>query len=454
MKDYEVFPPLPLVGAAGAFVHLEDGRRLFDASSSWWCKSLGHGHARLRAALMAQAQNYEHVIAAHTAQAPSAVLAEKLAGLAPGLSHVFFGGDGSTAIEIAAKLALHAMRIRGETSRTRFASLSNGYHGESGFSLGLSDLGLYREPYADALIKPTFLKPLPYVAGDAAASWNIGLEKTGLKKEKTENAKTSWWEFIENQLEAVAPQLCAIFFEPVLQGAGGMQVYDPELLRRLRRFADKHGIYLVADEILTGFYRTGKRLACEHAGITADMVCLSKGLTAGWLPLSATLIHDEIYKLFYADYGQGRDFLHSNTYAGNALACAVALEALQVYEDEGIAARVAENGAVLAQCFYEMAEATRLVHGVRHLGMMAAGELSLEKQAEEKPGRALPPRAGWAVYREAVNHGILWRPLGKTLYWLPPLNTEAHDLRSLRDGCIATLRAVFGQSAPVALAGP
>jgi adenosylmethionine---8-amino-7-oxononanoate aminotransferase len=451
MKDYESFPPLPIAGAEGAYLHLEDGTRLFDASSSWWCKTLGHGHPRLRAALTAQAQNYEHVIAAHTAQAPSAALAEKLAGLAPGLSHVFFGGDGSTAVEITAKLALHAMRIRGESRRTRFASLANGYHGESGFSLGLSDLGMYREPYASSLITPIFLGPLPYVTGDVAALWDRS-EEPGLRKEKSD-----WWGAIESQLSAVADTLCAIVFEPVLQGAGGMRFYDPELLRRLRAFADAHGIYLIADEILTGFHRTGKRLACEHAGVVADMVCLSKGLTGGWLPLSSTLIRDDIYNLFYGDYGQGRDFLHSNTYAGNALACAVALEALQVYADEGIAARVDANGPLLAQAFREMAEATGVLRDVRHLGMVVAGDLvPAHSQGDRGVSRGIstwPVRAGWAVYREAVKHGILWRPLGSTLYWLPPLNTEPRDLRSLRDGCITTLRAVFGLSAPVSLAG-
>lgn len=423
MKDYEAFPPLALRGAEGPYLFLEDGRRLIDTCSSWWCKSLGHGHPRLRAALKAQADRFEHVILANTSQEPAVALAEKLGRMAPGLSHVFYGSDGSTAVEIAAKLALHAQRARGHGHRIHFAALENGYHGESGLALGLSDLGLYREPYAAVLPVVTQLTGLPYRSGPEDARWQDASEE---------------WPRLEAQLEAVADTLCAVACEPVLQGAGGMRVYSPDLLRRLRAWTAERGIYLIVDEILAGLHRTGPVLACRHAGITPDMICLSKGLTAGWLPLSATLIHDDLYQLFYHDYGQGRDFLHSNTYSGNALACAVALEALQVYADEEIEARLPLRAESMRQAFREMADATGRLKNLRQVGLMVAADLDLSADLAAKT------RVGFAVYREAVARGALWRNLGSTLYWLPPLNSPPGLFAEMRDIGIAALRAALG----------
>jgi adenosylmethionine---8-amino-7-oxononanoate aminotransferase len=421
MKDYESFPPLPIAGAEGPYLLLQDGRRLIDTCSSWWCKSLGHGHPRLRAALVRQAHAYEHVILANTSQEPAVALAERLAQMAPNLNRVFFGGDGSTAVEIATKLALHAQRVKGQSQRTGFAALQNGYHGEGGLSLGLSDLGLYREPYHIILPSVTQITGLPYRTGPGDVAWmDASIE----------------WSGIEAQLNAQAETLCAVFVEPVLQGAGGMRLYSPDLLRRLRAWTSAHGVYLIADEILTGFHRTGPELACQHAGITPDLLCLSKGLTAGWLPLSATLIHEDIYQLFYHDYGQGRDFLHSNTFAGNALACAVALEALQVYADENISQQVTQNAPRLHQAFAEMAEATGRLKNIRQLGMMVAADLDLPQE----PRFA---RAGLAVFKAAITRGALWRPLGNTLYWLPPLNSPPEIGETLRDIGIAALRETF-----------
>jgi len=422
MKDYETFPPLAVTGAGGPYLFLDNGQTLIDVCSSWWCKSLGHGHPRLRAALHRQTDRFEHVILANTTQEPAVALAEALGRFVPGLSHVFFGGDGSTAVEIAAKLALQGQRIRGQERRTRFASLRNGYHGEGGLSLALSDLGIYREPFAEVLPIPEILGPLPYRTGPEDAKWM--------------DAEAEW-PALSAQLDAVGDTLCAIAFEPLLQGAGGMRVYSPDLLRRLRAWATANGVWLIADEIMTGFYRTGTRLACEQAGIIPDLVCLSKGLTAGWLPLSATLIHDDIYRLFYADYGQGRDFLHSNTFAGNALACAVALEALKVYEEEGIARKVAADGPRLLHAFREMADGSGKLKNIRHLGFLVAADLDL-------PDEPRFARAGLAVYREAIKQGALWRNLGSTLYWLPPLNCPAELFPKLRDMGLAALKAALG----------
>jgi adenosylmethionine-8-amino-7-oxononanoate aminotransferase len=351
-------------------------------------------------------------------------LSERLAALCPPLDKVFYGGDGSTAVEIALKMALHAQRIRGQTQRVRFIALENGYHGESGLALAVSDLGLYREPYAEVLPEPVILRGLPYVASSADPLWN----DCGPA-----------WPALQAQLEVHARTAAALIVEPVLQGAGGMRVYSPDLLRRLRAWTRAHGVYLIADEILTGFWRTGEKLAWDHvrggADAAPDLLCLSKGLTAGWLPFSATLVHPELYALFYADYGRGRDFLHSNTYSGNALGAAVAAEALSIYDEPGFGESVAALSARLAAAWTHAAEATGALENLRAVGAVVAADLRLP---ESLRGR----RAGFEVFREAVARGALLRPLGDTLYWLPPLNTEEETVDELTRITIESIQAV------------
>ena len=420
MKDYEAFPPLEVIGAEGCYLHLKDGRKIIDAVSSWWCKSLGHGHPRLREALIKQAAKFEHVISANTSNETLVGLSEKLSELCPPLDKVFYGGDGSTAVEIALKLALHAQRAQGRAKRTKFISLENGYHGESGLALAVSDLGLYREPYASVLPEPVILRGLPYVSSPEDPLWN--------------DCRTAWPQ-IEAQLEPHAETAAALIVEPVLQGAGGMRVYSPDLLRRLRTWTRKHGVYLIADEILTGFWRTGKMLAVHHADIVPDMLCLSKGLTAGWLPFSAVLIHPDVHALFYADYGKGRDFLHSNTYSGNALGAAVALEALRLYSEPGFEEEVSEGSRHLAAVWAKVVADTDGFENPRSVGMMAAADLKVPPALRDQ-------RTGFRVYQEAVNRGVLLRNLGDTLYWLPPLNSPREVIDRLAGITVESVRSV------------
>ena len=415
MRDYEGFPPLRVASARGSHIRLDDGRVLIDAISSWWCKSLGHGHPRLKAALARQMERFEHVILANTTNETIVSLSERLAALSPGLTRVFYGGDGSTAVEIACKMALQAAKLAGRTGRggsprARFMALENGYHGETAFALGLGDLGIYKDAYREILPEVAFLRGLPYVSSPSDPLWSDC---------------SGHWPALERQLGA-CEDLLAVVVEPVLQGAGGMLLHSPDFLRRLRAWTEAHGVYLIADEILTGFHRTGPALACGHAGIAPDFLCLSKGLTAGWLPMSAVLTGEEVYGLFYADYGQGRDFLHSNTYAGNALAAAVALEALDVYRDEDIAGQAALLGEAMRRELEGIQARTGRLADLRFLGGMAAADLV-------GPGVAPGARAGFRVYREAVSRGALLRTLGDTVYWLPPLNTPLETVRELAE---------------------
>jgi adenosylmethionine-8-amino-7-oxononanoate aminotransferase len=432
MRDHEVFPPLEIVAASGGWLTLADGRRIFDAISSWWCKSLGHGHPRLSAALVAQAARFEHVILANTTNEPVVTFCERLLSAANGLpprfwgdgaprgrqpghfGKVFFADNGSTAVEVALKLALQAQAQRGHAKRTRFAALQNGYHGETVGALSVGDCGLYKDTFAPLLFPCTQLGPLPYRSGPEDPRWMDASPE---------------WPAIQAQLDAEADTLAAIVYEPVLQGAGGMLLYSPDLLRRLRTWADAHGVLLIADEIASGMGRCGAMLASHLAGLDVlpDLAVLSKGLTGGFLPLATVLTTDALYDTFLAEWRERRAFLHSNTYAGNALAVAVAIAALDVYAREDILSHVARTGPLLRQNLGDLALKYRSFSNVRGIGMMAATDL------RRPDGGALDPaaRTGWQVFRRAVNGGALLRPLGDTSYLFPPLNTTSAEIGRL-----------------------
>ncbi len=450
MRDYAAFPPLVVTGARGVRLRLDDGREVLDAISSWWCKALGHGHPRLVAALRAQQDAFEHVITANTTSAPLVRFCERLlaaanglassewgAGAAPGrraghFGKVFLADNGSTAVEIALKMALQAQAQRGSPQRTRFVALENAYHGETAGTLSIGDLDLYAAPYRSLCFPAGRLTGLPYRSGPADPAWlDAGAE----------------WPAIEAALDAQAATLAAIVYEPVLQAAGGMLFFSPDLLRRLRAWADAHGVYLIADEIAAGMGRLGAILASHLAdgpgristAALPDFAVLSKGLTAGVLPLSAVLTTDAIYDLFVADYADGRAFLHSNTFTGNALAIAVALAVLDVFAADDVLGRVAVRAPRVLAALQKIAAERPYLRNVRGCGMVAAVDIRAADGAALDPRR----RTGWHVYREAVRRGALLRPLGDTMYLFPPLTTTDDELDEMAVILGASLDAVF-----------
>ena len=332
MKDHETFKLLEIIGARGCYLELRDGRRIIDAISSWWCKSLGHAHPRLKRAMLNQIEKFEHVILANTTNETIVTLSEKLSRLSPALNKVFYASDGSCAVEIAMKMSLHARHNQHDHQRQLFVALENAYHGETMGALSVSDVGLYRKPYLSSLLDVTFIHSVPYVTGESDPLW--GDCELG-------------WRHIEKQLTPISHKITAIIVEPIVQGAGGMKIYSQDFLRRLRVWTAQHDVHLIADEIMTGIGRTGKMLACEHADIEPDFICLSKGLTSGWLPFSAVLTSDEIYQLFYADSEAGKSFLHSHTYSGNVLAASIAGEVLTIMEENDYCARARDIGNVM-----------------------------------------------------------------------------------------------------------
>ena len=450
MRDYEDFPPLEVTAARGARLVLADGREVLDAISSWWCKSLGHGHPGVRARIEQQLGRFEHVIAANTTHPALVELCERLLDMAnghfvlspgpgPGVASgggprdgtrhfgkVFLADNGSPAVEIALKMALQAQQQRGQGRRTRFASLSGGYHGETIATLSVGDLGLYADPYQPLMFPVTKLGPMPHRTGIADPLWHdAGPE----------------WPAIEEALLSVEGTLAAVVYEPVLQAAGGMRFYSPDLLRRLRRFADAHGVYLIADEIAAGMGRLGTMLAGQlavtnsldamdelgHHGVLPDFAVLSKGLTAGFLPLSAVLTTNEIFAHFEGEWVERRAFLHSNTHTGNALAIAAALGALDAYATEGILEHVATEGPRMLAALTSVARRSPVLTQVRGLGMVAAVDLCAPGGGPLDPNA----RTGRRVFQEAVKRGALLRPLGDTMYLFPPLNCPPGDLDAM-----------------------
>lgn len=421
MKDYETFPPLVIKGAAGCYLELEDGTKIIDAVSSWWCKSLGHGHPKIKAALMQQAERYEHVLGVNTCQDVLVKLSEKLCTLSPHLNKVFYASEGSSAVEVAIKMSVHAHHIQGASKRNKIMALQNAYHGETLLALSLSELGLYREAYAALLLPTVFLQHIPYVHSQHDPLWQDC---------------SVVWPKIEQQLNAQAEELSAIIVEPILQGAGGMLIYSQDFLRRLCAWAKKNSVHLIADEIMTGFGRTGFALACRHAQIEPDFICLGKALTAGWLPMSAVLTSEQLYGYFYDDYAKRKSFLHSHTFSGNALAAAVALEALQIYEDTDLFKTVRTRETLMCDLMQEVARQTQSLHNVRAIGAMVAADLIA-------PKNSTTDRLGYVVFQEAVKRGALLRPLGNTIYWLPPLIASDEVLYALQSITIQAIQAVL-----------
>lgn len=415
MKDFEQHPPLIVHEAKGSYLYTDRGP-IIDATSSWWCKSLGHGFPAITEAISEQLKCFEHVIGADTTYPAMVELAENLAEISS-LQHVFFASDGASAVEIAMKLALHGAQRQGFTNRNQFVALQNGYHGETLGTLSISDLGLYKKPFLGLGPECHFLQSIPYVANlDEPLSHDCSQQ----------------WPLIERQLEAVKAHVCAIIVEPIIQGAGGMRCYSADFLRRLAAWSKANNIYLIADEIMTGFGRTGKWLACHHAGIVPDMICLSKGLTSGALPLSCVLVANSIYNLFY-NTSTENSFLHSHTYSGNPLAVSAALATIKTIRAEGIIQQANELGACMLKHFSTIAAHTSKIKNVRSIGAIVAGDL------EERKGQ----RISYEIRQAALARGALLRPLGNTLYWLPPLTTDVQTIEKLAEITVDSIEDVY-----------
>ena len=397
-------PLTPIARGEGAWLIDHDGKRYLDAISSWWTNLFGHANPRIGAALKDQLDKLEHVIFAGFSHEPGIRLAEELLRIAPpGLARVFYGDNGSSAIEIALKMSFHYWRNVELPGKTRFIALTGGYHGETLGALSITDVPLYRATYAPLLGEPIFVASPDCHAREPGEDWQIhSLHKLG---------------DMRAALERHADEVCAVIVEPLVQCAGGMRMYHPAYLTGLRKLCNEFGVHLIADEIAVGFGRTGTLFACEQAGITPDFLCLSKGLTGGFLPLSAVLTTADIYAAFYAEYASGKAFLHSHSYTGNPLACRAALETLAIFRDEPVLERNRILANRLAAKLAPLAAHPNVAE-VRQTGMIAAIELVRDKNSRESFPTA--ERRGLRAYLHALQRGVLLRPLGDVIYFMPP----------------------------------
>ena len=432
MHDHELaggVPMVPIVRGDGAWLIDADGRRYLDGISSWWTNLFGHANPRIAAALAEQARSLEHVIFAGFTHQPAIELAEELVRITPpGLERVFYADNGSAAIEVALKMSFHYWLNQGHGEKTRFIALTGSYHGETLGALSVSDVALYRKTYAPLLLTP-FLAPSP----DAYEG------EPGESPEQT--AKRRLGE-LRQLLERHAHETCAVIVEPLVQCAGGMRMYHPAYLTGLRALCDEFAVHFIADEIAVGFGRTGTLFACDQAcpepgrtaGTTPDFMCLSKGLTGGFLPLSAVVTTHRIYEAFYAEYNAGKAFLHSHSYTGNPLACRVALETLAIFRDEPVLERNRQLAAHLGRRLAPLRDHPHVAE-VRQTGMIAAIELVLDKsRRREFPAHE---RRGLRVYLHGLQHGVLLRPLGNVVYFMPPYVVTEAELDLLVDTATA-----------------
>jgi adenosylmethionine-8-amino-7-oxononanoate aminotransferase len=421
MRDHEDLPPIPIRRGNGVWLEDFDGKCYLDAISSWWVNLFGHAHPRIGAAIAAQAAQLEHVILAGFTHEPVVRLSERLLKLAPkGLAHCLYASDGSSAVEIALKLAFQYWRNRGET-RTRFINLANSYHGETLGALAVGDVALYKETFKPLLLQPITVKSPDCYHREPGESC-------------AEYSRRAFAE-MEQALATHAHETCAVIVEPLVQCAGSMRMYDPVYLKLLRAACDRHGVLLIADEIATGFGRTGTLFACEQAGIAPDLLLLGKGLTGGYLPLSVCLTTDAVYRAFYGDgiepraarqgrrgsgfddYASGKAFLHSHSYTGNPLACAAANATLDIFEQEPVLERNRKLAAHMQQATARFREHPH-VSDVRQTGMILAIEMVQDKKTREP--YPLQERRGRIVYKHALARGALLRPLGDVVYFMPP----------------------------------
>ncbi|OQW92067.1 MAG: adenosylmethionine--8-amino-7-oxononanoate transaminase [Beggiatoa sp. IS2] len=404
MKDHETLPLIPIRRGEGVWLEDFAGKRYLDAISSWWVNLFGHTNPRINAAIHEQLETLEHVILAGFTHEPVVALSERLVQITPpGLVRCFYADNGSSAVEVALKMSFHYWKNHGHPEKNRFITLQDSYHGETLGALAVGDVALYKATYQPLLMQ-AFTAPSP----------------AGCYRDSGE----SYQEFAQRQFRAMATlleqhahEVAAVIVEPLVQCAGGMRMYHPYYLEQLRQMCSAQKVHLIADEIAVGFGRTGTLFACEQAKITPDFLCLSKGLTGGYLPLSVVLTTEDIYQAFYDDYTQLTAFLHSHSYTGNPLACRAALATLDIFAEDN----VIERNLILAQVLRDATLALQdhpHVGEVRQQGMIVAIELVKNKTTRQP--YAWQERWGLKVYQSALEQGVLLRPLGNVIYFMPP----------------------------------
>lgn len=413
MKDFEEIPPLIITKGERLYLFDETGKKYMDCISSWWVNLFGHANPRINEVIYKQINTLEHIIFANFGHEPAIELCENLVEVLPeGINKFLFADNGSSCIEMALKLSFQYHLQTGNPQKTKFISLENAYHGETIGALGVGDVDIFTKTYRP-LIQEGRKVPVPY------------LDST-MTKEEYSKYEQECISKLENLIENNHQEIACMIIEPMVQGAAGMKMYSSYYLQKVRELTKKYNIHLIDDEIAMGFGRTGKMFACEHAGITPDIMCLAKGLSSGYYPIALVCITGDIFNAFYADYKEGKSFLHSHTYSGNPLGCRIAVEILKIFKEENIINMVEKKGKFLQEKMKEYFQEKNYIKNYRNLGMIGAIELK-EIEGIERVGRHIAALA--------LEKGVLIRPIGNIVYFMPPYIITEEEIEIMLEVC-------------------
>lgn len=413
MKDFENNPPLIIKKAEGIYLYDEEGKKYMDCISSWWVNLFGHSNKRINKVITDQVNTLEHLIFANFSHEPAINLCEALIEVLPkGIDKFLFSDNGSSCIEMALKLSFQYHLQTGNPQKTKFISLENAYHGETIGALGVGDVDIFTETYRPLIKEGRKVKP---------AYINSEMTEKEFKEYEDDCIRE-----LEDLIEKNHNEIACMIVEPMVQGAAGMKMYSARYLKAVRDITKKYNIHLIDDEIAMGFGRTGKMFACEHAGIVPDMMCLAKGLSSGYYPIALLCITTDIYNAFYADYKEGKSFLHSHTYSGNPLGCRIAVEVLKIFKEDNVLATINEKGKYLTEKIVEIFKGKPYIKEYRNIGLIGALELK---------GFDPNDRVGRKIYEIALKKGVMIRPIGNIVYFMPPYIITKEEINKMLEVC-------------------
>lgn len=421
MQHHEQLPLVAVSHGRGPWLYDTEGKRYLDAISSWWVNLFGHANPRINAALKDQLDLLEHAMLAGFTHEPVITLSEKLSARTGNvLGHCFYASDGASATEIALKMSFHYWRNSGKSGKEEFVCLQGSYHGETVGALAVTDVALFRDAYGPLLRR-----------AHVVACPDARLAEPGESAESVARRAAAQ---LESLLQERADRIAAVILEPLVQCAGGMVMYDPLYLAQARALCDRYGVHLIADEIAVGCGRTGTFFACEQAGIWPDFICLSKGISGGYLPLSLVMTRDDIYQAFYHP-NVARGFLHSHSYTGNPLACRAALATLDIFEEDDVLRQNRERARRLTAALAPLASHPRVAH-FRQCGMIWAFDAA---EGDPELAATFPRR----FFTEALRQELLLRPIGRTVYLMPPYVLDDEEIALLASRTLAVLDRVL-----------
>ncbi|OGS45573.1 MAG: adenosylmethionine--8-amino-7-oxononanoate transaminase [Elusimicrobia bacterium RIFOXYD2_FULL_34_15] len=424
MKDCEKLPPILIERAKGIKLYDDKGKFYYDTISSWWCNVHGHNHSQIKEAIKKQLNSLEHILFAGFTHKPAILLSEKLISISPeSLTKVFFSDNGSTAVEVALKMSFQYWRNIDKRRKTKFISLDYAYHGDTFGAMSVSGVNIFNKTFSRLFFK-SYKIPSPYCY------------RCPLSKSKV-ICNIDCIKYLEDILKEKSEEISAFILEPMVMAAGGMIIYPKEYLKKASLLCKKYNIHLIVDEVATGFGRTGKMFACEHADINPDFMCLSKGITSGYLPLGITLTTEKIYNAFYDDYTKKKTFYHGHTYTANPISCSAAISSLEIFKNEQTLKKINQ----IVPLFHSKLEKFKnlsYIGDVRYLGMIGALELVKNKKTKE-PFR-FNERIGYKIYENGLRRNIILRPLGNIIYLFLPLCVKEKDIEDIIDRMYSVMK--------------